>query len=248
MRTIEGFDFFPLTFNDKGKLESGQELDALIERAVAAPATDAVFIAHGFRNDAGDATTLYTAFLKTFRGQLARPEFSAMAGRRFVVAGVYWPSKPFRENTPIAGQTRGLHDDADPMAGLKAQLEDLKKDFTSPAQRPKLEKAMTLLPTLAGNPKAQDEFVTLLLSLVDHSDTDKTEGLSQIRRRSGSELLARLSPAAAVGGTRGIGNLFGSIAGGVGQFLNLTQWYVMKDRSAAVGETGVAAAARALRK
>ena len=47
-------------------------------------------------------------------------------------------------------------------------------------------------------------------------------------------------------GTRGIGDLFGGIAGGVGQFLNLTKWYVMKDRSGTVGAKGVATAVRAL--
>ena len=83
------------------------------------------------------------------------------------------------------------------MADAKAQLEDLKKHDASPAQRPKLEKAITLLPKLEANPKAQDEFVELVLSLLDHSALDKTEGLPQIRQRSGSELLARLSRLAA---------------------------------------------------
>ena len=248
MRVIEGFDFFPLTFDDHGKLESGKEFDALTDRAKTAPATDAVLIAHGFRNDEADATTLYTNFLTTFRANLARPEFGAVAARRFVVAGVYWPSKPFREMSDFgAGGTRELHDESRVTADSKAQLEDLKKHDASPDQRPKLEKAIKLLPTLEGNPKAQDEFVTLVLSLLDHSTRDETEGLSQIRQRSGSELLARLSPSAA-GGTRGIGDVFGTIAGGVGQFLNLTTWYIMKDRSGTVGAAGVAPAVRALHK
>lgn len=33
MRIIEGFDFFPLTFGDRGTLESRQEFDLLTERA-----------------------------------------------------------------------------------------------------------------------------------------------------------------------------------------------------------------------
>jgi hypothetical protein len=248
MRIIEGFEFFPLTFDDHGTLESREEFDALIERSNAGPATDAIFIAHGFRNDETDATNLYTKFLTTFRAHLTRPELGAVAGRQFVVAGVYWPSKPFRESfdTGPAG-TRALHDESRALADVKAQLEDLKTHDASPAQRPKLEKAITLLPALEGNPKAQDEFVELVLSLLDHStlDTDKTEGLPKIRTRSGSEILARLSPSAA-DGTRGIGDVAGTIAGGVGQFLNLTMWYVMKNRSGTVGATGVADAVRAL--
>src|SRR5687768_1157964 len=97
MQMVEGFDFFPLTFDDRGKLTTAQEQGSLIARANAAPASDAIFLAHGFRNDESEASSLYTRFLKTFRAQLSRPEFAAVAARRFVVAAVYWPSKPFRE-------------------------------------------------------------------------------------------------------------------------------------------------------
>ena len=87
MQNIEGFDFGPLTFNDRGQLESRQEFDALVETAKAGPATDAIFIAHGFRNSVDDATTLYTHFLQTLRAHLSRPEFEGVAARRFVVGG-----------------------------------------------------------------------------------------------------------------------------------------------------------------
>jgi pimeloyl-ACP methyl ester carboxylesterase len=50
------------------------------------------------------------------------------------------------------------------------------------------------------------------------------------------------------GGTQGVRGFFGSVAGRVGQFLNLTSWYVMKDRSGKVGENGVAPCVRELRK
>jgi hypothetical protein len=246
VQSIEQFDFFPLTFDEQGKLQSPQELDALAARAKSASATDAIFIAHGFRNDVADATTLYTNFLKTFRAHLSRPEFQGVAGRRFVVGGIYWPSKPFRETFgEEEGGTRALRNPAEALANAKLQLEDLKRD-ASAAHKAKLEKAERLLPALEGNPAAQDEFVALLLSLVEHSAADRTEGLPQIRNRSGSEVLARL--AAPPDGTRGIGDVFGTVAGGVGQFLNLLTWYVMKDRSGTVGATGAAAAVRTLRE
>jgi hypothetical protein len=243
MQTIERFDFFPLTFDGEGTLQSREEFDAFVTRAGTPPAADAVFIAHGFRNDEADATGLYTRFLKTFRAQLARPEFKTVAARRFVFAGVYWPSKPFREVDDPPGGTRGLLNPHEAMAAVRDQLDDLSKDAT-PAQRAKVEKAAALLPKLGANPKAQDEFVSLVLSLLDPA-LDKTEGLPQIRKRQGSELLARLSDAP-VEGTRGIGDVFNTISGGVGKFLNLAQWYVMKERSGTVGAKGVAAAVRTL--
>ena len=246
MRMSEGFPLFSLTFDEEGALQSQDELDALIEQAKARPpATDAIFLAHGFRNDVGDATTLYDEFLKTFRSHFTRPEFADIAARRFVVAAVYWPSKPFKET--YADTTRGLQDKSRMMADAKKQLQDFKKHDATAAQRLKLDKAIRLLPKLEGNPKAQDDFVALVLSLLDDSPADKTEGLAQIRTRSGSELFARLGTEAPEG-TRGIGGWFSGIAGSVGQFLNLTTWYIMKDRSGVVGSTGVAAAVRELNK
>jgi len=246
MQIIEGFDFFPLTFDDRGQLQSRQEFDQLADRANSLPATDAIFIAHGFRNDAAEATTLYTGFLKTFRVHMSRPEFHAVAGRRFVVAGVYWPSKPFRETYDTGGDgTRALDDGSRAMADVKAQLDDLKKHDASPGQRRKLDKAIALLPALEADTRAQDEFVELVLSLLEHSALDETEGMPQLRERSGSELLARLSDSTG-DRTRGIGGVFGTVAGAVGRFLNLTNWYVMKDRSGTVGAVGVADAVRAL--
>ena len=245
MQTIEGFDVFPLKFDAEGKLESRQEFDAMLTRAKDGPATDAIFLAHGFRNDESDAGTLYSRFLQTFRAHLSRPEFQTVAKRRFVVAAVYWPSKPFRETYGAsAAGTRGLQNPTEAMTAVEAQLDDL-KEGASKAQRAKLEKASALLPKLGGDAKKQDEFVTLVLSIVDGSQLDATEGLPQIRKKKGSELLARLSDTPSEG-TRGIGNLFGGIAGGVGAFLNLTKWYVMKDRSGTVGAKGVATAVREL--
>jgi len=246
MQTIDRFDFFPLIFDAEGALQARQEFDGFVRLAGTTPATDAIFIAHGFRNDEDEATGLYTRFLKTFRAQLSRPEFKSIAQRQYVVAGVYWPSKPFRETFPeeTAG-TRGLRNPREVMAGLEGQLADLKADAT-PTQRTTLDKAAALLPALATDSGAQDEFVALVLSLLNHSALDKTEGLPQIRKQSGSELLARLSDAPAEG-TRGLGDAFGAVAGGVGKFLNLATWYVMKERSGTVGAKGVAPAVRKLR-
>ncbi len=243
MQTIEGFDFFSLVFDKDGKLESQDDFDAFTARASAGPATDAIFIAHGFRNDVSEASSLYTNFLKNLRAHLGRPEFREVSSRRFVVAGIFWPSKAFRETFDDAAEgTRGLQNPTLALADAKQQLEELKMDAT-PAQRKSLEKAAALLPKLERDSAAQDKFVELVLSVLSRSKLDKTEGLPQVRKQPGSELLARLE--APGDGTRG---LFGSVAGKVGQFLNLTTWYVMKDRSGTVGAKGVAPAVRALRK
>ena len=269
MQTIEAFDFFHLAFDKDGTLQSAAEFAQLRQHINGAPATDAVFIAHGFRNDEQDATTLFADFLKTFRANRARPEFEAtLRGRRFVVAGVFWPSMALRETFRqgvVGGGVQRLGDDAVEREQIRQQLVDLHDHDARLAQRPKIDKAIALLPTLENNPDAQDEFVALVLSLLDGSELDATEGLEQVRAKSGSELLDALGapivlPAvrddeggvaatgeagpAGDGGAQGLGGFFKSIAGRVGEFLNLTTWYVMKARSGLVGATGVAKAVR----
>lgn len=244
MQTIEGFDFFPLTFDDDGKPKSQGELDEMIARAQAGPATDAIFFAHGFRNDLNDATGVYSRFLKTFAANLKRPEFAAVAARKFVVGAVYWPSKPFREAFgDNDGGERGLRNPEEEMAEARARLEELKAHDAHGDQKVKLQRAIDLLPALARDPKAQDQFVPLVLSLVEHAPVDRTEGLDQVKKKSGSEVLHELG-ATTSGNTRGLGDVLSTIAGGVGQFLNLTTWYLMKERSGNVGAVGVADAVR----
>ena len=249
MTNIAGYDVFPLTYDDDGKLKTASELSTLLDRAGSMPATDAIFLAHGFRNDVNDATGVYTRFLTTLRTNLARPEFAGLADRRFVIGAIYWPSKTFNETFgEDEPGTRGLRHPADLKADLKARLESMKAQDAHGDQKAKLQRAIDLLPTLEHDPKAQDEFVPLVLSLVAQAHSDKTEGLDQIKKKSGSEVLHLLSePDAAAAGTRGIGDVLGGIAGGISKFLNLTTWYLMKERSGTVGATGVADAVRALR-
>ena len=216
MQTIEGLDFFHLSFDKDGALQSTAEFDAMKQHVNSAGATDAVFIAHGFRNDEQEAASLYTNFLKTFHEHRARPEFqAALGGRKIVVAGVFWPSKAFREAFPEsaeAGGVQGLGDDAVEREQVRKQLVEMRDQDARPAARPKIDKAIALLPTLENNPDAQDEFVALVLSLLDGSALDATEGLEQVRAKSGSELLNKLGAPrqdAANAGFFAFGNVLG---------------------------------------
>ena len=244
MERIAGFDFFSLTYDDDGQLRSPRDLERLLDHVESAAATDAILIAHGFRNDIQDASGLYTRFLTNLRAHFSHPAVSAaLSDRRFVVGGIYWPSKPFREAFGEANETgtRSLGGAETMRAQVLAQLEDLKNNDASPKQRKKLDQAMALLPDLENNTRAQNKFVKLVLSLLDEAALDPAEGLEEIKAQKGSEVLERIAD-----GQRGIGDAFGSIFGRVGQFLNLTTWYLMKARSGTVGAAGVAGAVRAL--
>ena len=246
MQTIEGFDFFPLTFDAEGKLESRQEFDALLTRAKDGPATDAVFLAHGFRNDESEATGLYSRFLQTFRAHLSRPEFQTVATRRFVVGGRVLA---FEAVPRDLRRQRWRHPWSPESHRGDGRRRSVNSTISSRARRRLSARSSRRPPRCCrlsvATPGSRTSLSPSCSRIVDGSQLDTTEGLPQIRKKKGSELLARLSDPPAEG-TRGIGNLFGGIAGGVGAFLNLTKWYVMKDRSGTVGAKGVATAVREL--
>jgi hypothetical protein len=266
MESLHGFNLIKLRFDADGVLQDGSALQVL----KSAGATDIVFIAHGFRNDENDATGLYDRFLTTFRDQLNNPAFSSVASRKLFVAGIYWPSKPFQETFP-SGSVQAVDPEASQKELVRAKLENLKATVARAEQKPKLDKAIALLDQVSGSKAAQDQFVSLALSLWDHSDPDPTEGTDRIRATEGSVLLDKLKVpiivstgqahseggAMSVGGAaaglgqtgtaQGLGSIVGSVFGRIGQFLNLTTWYVMKNRAGVVGAAGVAQAVRDLK-
>ena len=267
MQSIHGFDFFSLNFDADGKLTDGEFEDC---KRRAATATDAIFLAHGFRNDRDDATKLYAKFLDTFCAHLSRPEFSEVAKRNFVVAGVFWPSKPLPESFHSEeGSTQSIDDDAPQMAAIVKKLEDLREVLkdVSLTKAAALDQAAALLSSVKDDPAKQDKFASLVLSTLDGTQEDLTEGLNRIRQQEGSAMFQKLAgpiilptlrPGESTaeggvgsvdalgsgGGVETFGSFFGSILGGIDKFLNLTTWYVMKSRSGVVGGTGVAQAVR----
>ena len=185
MESLEGFDYFPLRADGKGRIEKQAEQDALIAHVKQAAPSDLIFIAHGFRNDESDARRLYSAFLSSFRAHLARPELAGLRSRKFAVCGVLWPAKAFRESFDEGGVQSTGDDDAEKREARR-RLEDLKETDASATQRPKMERAIELLDTVDESKAAQDEFVELVLSLLDEAEVDATEGLDQIRTKEGS--------------------------------------------------------------
>jgi len=271
MATLAGFPFFTLNCDGDGAIENASELQALTDAVTTTNATDVIFLGHGFRNDENDARGLYTGFLETFRAHLPRAEFSTLQPRRFVVCGVFWPSKTFKESFE-EGAVQAIDDTAAEKREVKRRLEQMKEDDACPEQRPKLDRAIRLLDEVEDSRAAQDEFVEEVLSLLDDVDLDPAEGLQKVRAQEGSHLLElleeplflpttssddtseggvhRLSGVAVgdeSGQTEGVLSVFGSVFGRIGQFLNLTTWYLMKDRSGKVGANGCAEAVRAVR-
>ena len=270
METLGGFPFIALEYDQHGVLRSAA-LDTLHAQLQSAGTTDLLMIAHGFRNNAVEARRLYEQFLQNFSAHITRSELApALASRRYAAAGIFWPSKAFSEGPDKDdGEAQQLEErEAVALDDARGELMELRDDVND-AQRGTVDRALALLDHLEDSTAKQDQFVSLLLSLADSADADPTEGFDQVAAQRGSELFAKLkSPIilptvrrdgdggvmAVDGGTSGgagaplfIGGALKSIAGRVGQVLNLTTWYMMKNRSGTVGANGVAAAVRDLK-
>ncbi|AMY09207.1 hypothetical protein LuPra_02420 [Luteitalea pratensis] len=274
METLQEFDFVALNFDRDGTLTNPASWTEF-KAAAARPGgpTDAIFIAHGFRNDETEARGLYSEFLRTFRRNMAQASVAgALAPRRFLVAGIFWPSKAFRESFGDGG-VQSADNDAVQLEFAREQLAELRDLARTPEQERQIAEAMRLLPSLEGNEGAQDEFAALVLSIAEQEGAvlDPSDGFDRIQNTPGSTLLAKLqapvilptrrrdpdeggvlaiddgSSFGGEGEGQGLRAVFGSIFGRVGQLLNLTSWYVMKTRSGTVGETGVATCVRQLR-
>jgi len=276
METLGGFPFMALEYDRRG-VPTSAALDALQTHVQSDGITDLLMIAHGFRNNAGEARDLYRRFLQNFSAHITREELApALASRAYAAAGVFWPSKAFSEGPSRSeGEAQHLEDsEAAALDGARAELMVLRDDIVTAEQRDTVDRALALLEALEESTDTQDEFVALLLSLVGTSaDADPTEGFQEVAAQRGADLFAKLAAplilptvrrdgdggvmmldsggASGSGGRDGaplfIGGALKSIAGRVGQVLNLTTWYMMKNRSGSVGANGVAAAVRALK-
>ena len=269
METIHGFNCFKLHFDADGNAITPTEIAGFI--TASGTATDAIFIAHGFRNDEADASRLYQEFLGNFRTHVDGTLAPALAGRRFVVGEVFWPSKAFSEGPIAEGGAASLDDSNPGREEVRAKLSDLRDTIACAEQKPRIDQAIALLDSVEDDPAKQDEFVAHVLTLLDDAVPATGEGIEEIRAASGATLLDLLDvplkySSAAVddetdgaameaagvafgeeGEAQGIGSLVGSVFGRIGQFLNVTTWYLMKERAGTVGSVGLAAALRQLK-
>ena len=277
MEKIGIFDFAPLQFNEDGRPLQPSDIDAFVQ--AAADVTDVMLLSHGFRNSEAEARNLYTNFFTNF-GAHVQP--LGLGSRKFVTGGVFWPSKSFKEasdfggTTVRGGRTQSIGDvdgggAAEERAAAEADLIDIRETIACPDQRPNIDRAIQLLDQIENSAQAQNEFVNLVMSVLDGTEVDETEGLTEILAQDGTKILQVLQedvvlPPTSGGATdeggvssidldfeggdgsvQGIRDMVRSIFGGVARLLNITTWYKMKERSGTVGATGVADLVRKLR-
>jgi hypothetical protein len=115
MDTIAELPFLKLGFDDKGVLEDRQQVARLIDHIGAAKPERLAVVSHGWRNDEGYATALYTELFTNVVDCLkarGSPRSSMPA-----VVGVYWPAMALPEEFGSAASPRNADGTATALAG-----------------------------------------------------------------------------------------------------------------------------------
>jgi hypothetical protein len=195
MDTIAELPFLKLGFDDKGVLEHRQQVAQLIDHISAAKPERLVVVSHGWRNDEGYATALYTELFTNVADCLkarGSPRSSMPA-----VVGVYWPAMALPEefgsaasppNDDGAAAALADHRGVDPNT-IRAQLEALKA-FGGEAE---LEQTKALLDNLEDRPGDQIAFVKLLRSVAPPTSDAAEDNSDRFFGDDAADLFDRLT-------------------------------------------------------
>jgi hypothetical protein len=228
--------------------------------------------AHGWNNDMADARKLYTNLFTALGAFTQGTQPQGIAERKLVGAVVLWPSKKFTDEELIPGGGAAALGSRE-KAIIRARLKDLAKDQVrlgkaipvSAAKAKKIAKADALLKTVENDPKAQEEFVKVVRSLLSDKAAHADDGTKDLFKLSERKLLDNLKQPVIVtaaagedgaagfstlsgGGTGGAADLGDSILSGIRRLMNMTTYYQMKERAGTVGASGVAPVIRKLRQ
>jgi len=218
--------------------------------------TDLFVISHGWNNDQEAAEKLYKELFTNLAA--VAPELLA---RKLAILGVIWPSKQFTDLVNASasqGGAAGLAAAAVPDQTIIKKL-DLLEDLFGPESAANIAQAKTKIGQIETDPAARDEFVKLLVDLVDPAAAHKEDASDKLFSLSGSQILEKLqvptpvAPASgaggggatalgggattpqAAGGAAGLGDVFSGIKAGATRLLNYLTYYEMKARAGTVG-------------
>ncbi|MDP1665044.1 MAG: hypothetical protein Q8L79_07935 [Methylobacter sp.] len=261
MKNVKGFTYFEVEFNKDGSIHDQNQAKALMDFLELGSVSDLFVISHGWNNDMADARGLYSRFFECMRAVINSGAVDGISTRSFAVLAVLWPSKKFAEQDLIPG---GAASGNSPITNdfLKQELNGMKGSFDSKDADAVLDKAIRLVAKLEDSPKAQAEFADLLRSILPKPTPDNTDASADFFKLPGDEIIKRLSkpvpivqlqPAAGLGGAAittngtgsagggaaGIGQFFSGIKSGALNLLNLTTYYLMKERAGLVGSKGL---------
>jgi pimeloyl-ACP methyl ester carboxylesterase len=259
MNPIDGFPYFPIEFDKKGKVAKPSQVDELESHLKTAGTTDLIVVSHGWNNDMAEADKLYGDLLKNMQSLISQNKVSGLSARKFAVFGVLWPSKKFADEDLIPSGAAGAINTVE-LDEVKRRLTDARGTFDAADGDKTLEEMKKLLPKLEDSDAACRKFVELARLLVQAKAKDKedqsdaffgTDALDVFKSfaQPASFVVDAAPKEVETGGAEGfnpeegealgLGNFFGGVLSGARNVLNFTTYYQMKARAGLVGATGV---------
>jgi hypothetical protein len=261
MPTVEGFPGCEVRFAKDARPVDPAEVTGLFDLLGPGAVTDLLVFSHGWNNDMDEARALARSFLLRLREVLDGVALPALAGRRFAVLTVLWPSKRFADSDLIPGGAASVGPAR--VAAVQGRLDDLKGAFERGEADAVLEECQRLVPSLETSATARDEFVDKLRAVLPRPAGDNEDACKQFFSLPGREVLARLGaqghsppvpphpggggaavlgapPPPAAGGAAGLGSALHSFLTGAENLLNYTTYYQMKERAGLIGAAGLA--------
>jgi len=242
------FPNFPIRFDRNARVIAPGDgpLRAFLKDPASKP-SDLIVISHGWNNDVAEAENLYSELLGNAAALIGQGELPGLAGRRFAVLAVLWPSKRFAESEWIPGNAAAAADSVDVKA-LSRQLDALQGGFDSPSEAAIFEAMKALLASLKDSDSACGEFVQLARSLVQAGRPDPLEGSDRFFNDPPLRVFQNLgNPVSFTASALGLGDLFSGVGSAARNVLNLTTYYQMKERAGLIGSIALNAILRGIR-
>ncbi|WP_316738370.1 hypothetical protein [Pedobacter aquatilis] len=252
---METIDLLLLEFDKDAKLVHPDQLIALKTSLNTGNFTDLLVLSHGWNNNDNEAKSLYNRLLRLSEKEIAsRPA----SGKKFLALGVIWPSKKFGDPDTSNSNTAGGAASTTSTSGnteLAKQANSLSDIAQTPATAKQLTEIAKLISANAKAPRLAEAF-TDLFETFKNGDTKPKENEEKFPDFTVPEIQAMLTdsgywddglPPADTGGSvslppPGYGysmSLFSGIKDSMQNLLNLTTYYMMKDRSGLVGRKGL---------
>lgn len=244
-------EFYWLEFDKGGRLVEPESFDRLKAGLIAKGATDLVVMSHGWKNDRAAALRIYKPLWENTRAALSK-----LDPARIVVAGILWPSVPYRTNFDEAALLQAANQGA-LSADADGGVEDITDDQLDLAIRDYLgedsDPPFRDLALKASEDLSSDEAAALVRTailrlrthdvdpelaadfepLVDRAENDPNDVLLSLAARP------VLSPDSSVGGALGIGDdlqkFFAGSKAAVARLLGQLSFYDMKERAGLIG-------------
>jgi pimeloyl-ACP methyl ester carboxylesterase len=266
MEDVAGLPLFEVEFDREARLVDETQVTVALDALAGGQITDLLVFSHGWNNDKADARELCRDVFTRVGDALAAGTVTGVAGRRFAILAVLWPSKRFADSDLIPGGAAGAGDSD---ATLEALVDRLRREPirlgvstpVDPARQAKLDEAAEVISALEQDADARAQFADAVRAILSPAHAHPDDGSDDFFTRDAKELMEALAepvPAPSLpehpgGGAAGfpeagaagvLGDLRSGAKAAARRLLNFATYYQMKERAGTVGSTGLAAVLR----